>query len=241
MEHTRKMALVHPQLLNTLLAQQQLNPGLSYLGKLDQDMAAVLQNPNLAPDVKHKQFTQLRHQYSSVKDDLEKPVNMTLQNAPPPIDMQEIIDSLPKNCKNKGKILLQHIRRSPDMEWNEKGQLIINGNLVEQSNITDLVHHFVRPTRNRPQPEGWSQFANVLHSGNVPREAFANPNPFRPAGSPRQQLQFRTPPSAASDRSLTPSVQKLFDSVRKVTPVAARKGKRNTKPPTRYGDWIGWK
>ena len=247
MEHTRKMALVHPQFLNTLLAQQHVNPGLSYLGKLDQDMSTVLQNPNLPPDVKHKQFTQLRHQYSNVKEDIEKPVNITLQNAPVPLDVHDILDGLPKNAKTKGKILLQHIRRNPELEWDEKGQLIINGQLVEHSNITDLVHDFVRPIRNRPPPVGRNQFANILHTGNVPREALADPDRVTAPGEShpvRRQIQFSSPPAnAGRARSLTPSVQRLFDSVRArtVTPLARRRERRtNVGPASRYGDWVTW-
>jgi hypothetical protein len=263
MEHTRKMALVPPQLLNTLLAQQQLNPGLEYMGKLNQDMSTVLQNPNVPPDLKYKHFSQLRHRYDTVKDEVAGPVNVDVYT-------EEILDGLPKNTRRKGKILLRHIKRRPELEWNDKGQLLINGKLIDNTNLEDLIHSLVRPHRTAIKPPGWSELITALKEGNVPREALSKPDELA------RQLSFtdeEEEPHASNTPYLTPEIKRLFDAAKLnpevrelfrrkdsgaleeetrsapqtssfVTPMAT--GRRRTKrknagkPGDRYGNYVYW-
>jgi len=180
MESARKVALVPQQLLSTLMAQQQLNPGLAQLSKIDTGMQNVLENSNLPSDIKHIQYNQMMHNYQTMRDqEFNKPMAINVKSdgsgSQLTIPDDDIIGGMPKNYRNKAKILLSHVKRAQNIGVDDKGQVIIDGKLINNSNITDLIFDYAKPNkRNQPPAKGWREFGKALKQTNAPREGIVN-------------------------------------------------------------------
>ena len=61
--------------------------------------------------------------------------------APEPVKQDlvedEILESVPKTMKTKAQLQLKKIKSSPDISWNEKGELKYKGETVQGSNMVD--------------------------------------------------------------------------------------------------------
>jgi hypothetical protein len=59
--------------------------------------------------------------------------------APEPVKQDlidnEILESVPKTMKAKVQLLLKKMKSSPDISWNEKGELKYKGETVQGSNV----------------------------------------------------------------------------------------------------------
>ena len=54
---------------------------------------------------------------------------------------KQIIDSVPKTMQNRAKVLIQKLKDHSDViSWNDNGQLVLEGSIVPNSNIVDLVN-----------------------------------------------------------------------------------------------------
>lgn len=255
MEYSRKVALVPQQLLSSLLAQQQLNPAFNHLANLDQNMQNMLNTSNLPPDLKHKQYNQMMHRYQTMRDqEMNKsfPINVTKMEAgvSSTIPADDIIEALPKSFKNKGRMLLSHIKRTKNITADDQGQVVVNGKTIEGSNITDLVFDYVRP-RKGWGPTGWKEFGKALKQTNVPREAIVNTTRWHQVDLPTfglvpEDLQPQQPIQPEDDSSSDATVQfktpPATKRLRQGTPVSGssstgkgpRKGTRIRKPTKPY-------
>ena len=88
---------------------------------------------------------------------------------------QDVVESVPKSFKTKAERLLQRIKLDPEVKWNNLGELEVQGQLIRNSNLTDLVNDVLRKRKNSRDPLGWETFADVLHRLNVPQELIGNP------------------------------------------------------------------
>ena len=192
MDYARKVALVPQQLLSTLMAQQQFNPALGQLNNMDYKMQNVLQSSDLPSDIKHKQYNQMMHQYQAMKDhELSKPLSVDVKS----MSEDDIITGMPKPFRNKAKLLLNHVKRAPNIDIDESGHVVINGQKIQDSNITDLIFEFSKPVRRGEPPTGWRQFGQALRETNVPREAIVNRVRWNQLNQPVMAVQEpRTPP-----------------------------------------------
>lgn len=85
---------------------------------------------------------------------------------------ESILKCFPKNSVNKCKILLTHIENDPNITWNSKGNIIIDGEVIHNTNIIDLLRYTLLPLKYIPQ--GWDEFSTVLAKGNVPQSIITN-------------------------------------------------------------------
>lgn len=83
-----------------------------------------------------------------------------------------ILRCFPKNCVNKCKILLQHIRNNSSIQWNSLGNIIIDQQVIEKSNVIDLLRFLLLPAKE--QPSGWDHFAFALAKCNIPVSLVSN-------------------------------------------------------------------
>jgi hypothetical protein len=61
----------------------------------------------------------------------------------------------------KPALLLKKMKTSPDISWNEKGELKYKGGTVRGSNVVDLVNDVLRK-RKYFNPQGWEAFGEAL-------------------------------------------------------------------------------
>jgi hypothetical protein len=65
--------------------------------------------------------------------------------------------------KAKVQLLLKKMKSSPDISWNEKGELKYKGETVQGSNVVDLVND-VLSKKKYFNPQAWEPFACILEN-----------------------------------------------------------------------------
>ena len=89
---------------------------------------------------------------------------------------KQIIDSVPKTMQNRAKLLIQKLKDHSDViSWNDNGQLVLEGSIVPNSNIVDLVNDVMRK-RKGFNPEHSNTFTKALAKINVPEDYLRNPD-----------------------------------------------------------------
>lgn len=180
-------------------------PLTARLNGLDQEITDVLKDSKLSEDEKVRQYSQALqnylHYYNERKD---QPINVKIQQPAPlpkepekPQEAQEentaqeareaprtnrdniereIIQTLPKTLKDRGRRLLEKIKENSDvMNWNEKGQLVVDGAAQQGTHISDLIRDSLRASKkNSPGPIGWEMFTQGLAKMNAPENLIRN-------------------------------------------------------------------
>jgi hypothetical protein len=175
----RKMAIVPQHYVDKILSAQREEQQLTsdtpvvQLSQLDSDLKQILDS-NQPSDLKAKQYAQVLHTFSNIRSQQTRP--MTTQSAPLP-PKTDILSGLAKPYINRGKLLLNHLEKIPDLQWNEKDEVEYQGQRVPGTNIVDLIHAFVKPTA-KAEPTWWREFATALKDSNVPQTAIGNQRLF---------------------------------------------------------------
>ena len=263
MQYAKKMALVEPRLLEVLQHQQQqqkvYHPTIKVLSDVDRDMQNILMQDNLSEDEKVKLYNQALRRYETYERLVTAP--SAPQYLPPPQSLpttasataaaspatvpapaqhvehieREILHSIPKTMKKKGEILLMRMKNDPtNMGWTEKGELIVKGRVIPNSNVVDLVNDVLRQRKNF-HPTGRSVFAQALKESNVPRDVVGNQRVWDEMMTSRKSQDYQP----------TPAID--FEGyANKPSPISSssRKGKGRSRrqespspPPPRMRDW----
>lgn len=98
---------------------------------------------------------------------IEEPVEVN-SSLPTP----DIISSLPSNIKKRGERLLTALNGV--LKWNEKGEIIIDGEVIPFTHITDLIKDALTSLKTF-DPSGSREFYRLIKSSNVPLSLIANP------------------------------------------------------------------
>ena len=182
MLNVRKFALVPEEIANQIVSAQRQQTDLvqdtpiSTLTLLDRKLKQILENTNLPPDVKAKEYAQVLHLYTGIRD---KAVGRTqLAVAEPAYEPDlDFLTGISMRYRNKARMLIKHVEENPDLAWNEKGEILYKGNLVPNSNIIDLVHTAVKPGVS--VPTGAPEFTRALREHNIPKTALSSNAMFR--------------------------------------------------------------
>ena len=168
---------------------------------LDKKMQTILEREDLPTDERLKLYDQSLTRYLNVHDDYRpRPV----ATAPPPEPVKQdpidddILESVPKTMKAKAQLLLKKMKSSPDISWNEKGELKYKGETVQGSNVVDLVNDVLRK-RKYFNPQGWETFGEALREANVPQDLIGHEDRWRYISQTK-----RTPRSRKRQQSPSP-------------------------------------
>ena len=85
----------------------------------------------------------------------------------------DVMRTIPKTMKRKAEALLERIKAHPDTSWNERGEFIYRGRVVEGSNVVDLLNDILRQ-RKGFEPHGRFEFSRALRQTNVPQDMVGN-------------------------------------------------------------------
>ncbi|KYQ47383.1 hypothetical protein ALC60_13594 [Trachymyrmex zeteki] len=83
--------------------------------------------------------------------------------------IEKIVESVPKSYRKHARLLLKHLLQKAvpgRINWNERGIVTIEGNVVKDSNITDLINDAMRE-RKTVKATGRNQFARLLCALNI--------------------------------------------------------------------------
>ena len=189
------MVLVDPVSLN--VKQTIPNTINDQVIQLDSSMRSILNDNNLNVYEKIDRYKDLLQQYLKRVEQIRKKdeYSQKIDNTPPSqLDTKEesnfekeissdkrqrfeerILQSLPQSFRDKGKIMLSHIKDASDIKWNDRGEIIIKHNKIPNSNISDLMHEAIRPRKKRTTtPIGWKNFKTELQTSNVPVDLIGN-------------------------------------------------------------------
>ena len=120
-------------------------------------------------------FTTLSNEYRTqgLIDDTQARVQRQGETLSEMIDIKDelrrrVKEMTPKPYQSRAQSLFTFV--SNKFKVNEKGEIQgSEGNIIEGSNITDLIQHAVRDRRRNIVPKGWDRFVNVLRDHNAPR------------------------------------------------------------------------
>ena len=127
--------------------------------------------------------------FASILGKLFKPSeNVVISNAPGEeqkipeeyqITEDKIIRNVPKTYQAKAKKLISHFKDYTDTTWNNKGGMVVDGNIVPDTNITVLVNDILRKARHEIDPVGRNVLIEQLTKTEVPRGIVDNANVAR--------------------------------------------------------------
>ena len=180
----RKTAFVNDMILQSLKQNQQVvSPILKTITKLDDKIKEILEDNRLNEHSKVEKYSHVLQQYMNIRENLDTadvktpPVNFdsTVSTRPTaPYGEESIIETVPRTFRSKAKHLLRFIKTNDDIKWNENGVVSYKDNVLQNSNIIDLVNDVIRP-RKSSQPDNWQEFAHALHDINIPKDLIGNP------------------------------------------------------------------
>ncbi len=146
---------------------------------LDKKMQTILEREDLSADERLKLYDQSFTRYLNVYDDYRpRPVAVAPEPVKQDLIDNEILESVPKTMKAKVQLLLKKMKSSPDISWNEKGELKYKGETVQGSNVVDLVNDVLRK-RKYFNPQGWETFGEALREANVPQDLIGHEDRWR--------------------------------------------------------------
>lgn len=90
------------------------------------------------------------------------------------LSRDSVLAAIPKHSRRDAQAILQHIERAPDIAWDDKGQLVVKGETVLRSHITDLLKDAFYKYKNW-EAEGASTFYRALAESNLPAGLVHNP------------------------------------------------------------------
>jgi hypothetical protein len=164
---------------------------------LDKKMQTILEREDLSAGERLKLYDQSFTRYLNVHDDYRpRPVVVAPEPVTQDLIDNEILESIPKTMKVKAQLLLEKIKSSPDISWNEKGELKYKGETVQGSNVVNLVNDVLRK-RKYFNPQGWETFGEALREANVPQDLIGHVDRWRYISqtkkTPRSRKRQQTP------------------------------------------------
>ncbi len=229
MDHSRKMALVPHDMLRQLQSKQQQldnsDPNLNRMVDLDSELKSIIGSASNS-DTKFKQYQQTLQRYLLLKEEQRKPMQLeivsTVQKEAPTntdaaagkMDLNRLVAGLPKTNKNAAKLLVHHLQATNAIDWNEAGEVLIDGERVLNSNIAELFTAVSRRSKAPPAVPGLEAFVNALKRSDVPNAAVVNHRlmgPPAPAAAAVQQTPENMVPSG-SRRKLRKAKRRLHSN-----------------------------
>ena len=145
-----------------------------------QEMNDWLGKDDVPEDTRATMYAQKRQRVIQLITHTERTMTSESDSATPSQQLsatdQQIIDSVPKTMQNPAELLIQKLKDHSDIiSWNDYGQLVLEGSIVPNSNIIDLVNDVMRKKKGF-NPEHSSTFAKALAKINVPEDYVRNPN-----------------------------------------------------------------
>ena len=161
-----------------MLADQ---PSETAVRQSDSKMDTILNNPKLDDYEKEKLHSQELNKYLAMRE----------QKAPMPTHdwKSPVLSSMPKMYMSKAKGLISFLDGDDAISVDNLGRVSINNQLLDDSNITDLIHDAMRfRSTVKQRPIGWEQLGAYLRQKNVPKELIGNKTWFNEPAPLRKKI-----------------------------------------------------
>lgn len=218
MEHARKMVLLPEESVRRV--EQHLapfpqefkssqTPGTASK-RLDAEMSDVLNSDIYENDrEKWNTYQQVFQRFLALKNidsaKKRKVEEVTKKNDDTKENLQvfNVLQNVPKTYNDKANKLLEFIKKTPNIEWNNSGKIFIDGAEVVGADMAELINDAVRHRKTAKPARGREQLAGALRRAGVPGDYIGNER-FWKAGeerniNPQQTSILR---SSANDSTL---------------------------------------
>ena len=241
---TCKLYLVPEDVINSWRSEQREKavdrPTSTFAAQIDTKMDSILRK-NISDYDKEKLFSQELEKYRTLRQQNPTPILAAATAAPSAGEANISLSSIPKMYQRKAEGLLQYLKSAADVSWDERGQLKIGDQIVDNSHILDLIHDAVRYRKQSKRPSGWRELSAYLGRSNVPRELVGNPawiskdikgtesseDPVTPSSS---EFDSYTSDGEFTDAAEDPAVKKFTPKQESPKPRASKlKGKQKIK------------
>ena len=172
MEHTKKLMLVDPA---SYCRQQKTeytvpNPAINTLGSLDGEMKTILDG-GYNEDEKIKLYEQALQRYMTMyRKHIPTPPAFNPRQV---VSDEDIIGTVPNTYKTNASSILKLLKRSGRVTWNDKGEVMYDGNIQPGTHVSDLLNDIVRSRKNFA-PQGAAEFVAALKEAAVPQTVIGN-------------------------------------------------------------------
>ena len=86
----------------------------------------------------------------------------------------DVLGSVPVTLRKKAERLLKHLKSDRNIiDWNKRGEIIAEGNIVKGSHLIDLIKDTLRKRKDF-NPRGWKEFNKALAVLNTPQDLVGN-------------------------------------------------------------------
>ena len=250
------MALIPEHTLQRLEERKRVTtaPLTQTLRTLDSEMEEILKRTDITDDEKVTLYNQVLQRYLSYYDKKRNdPLKVSFSNNKDineqtvesqdtdehnsgedesDVFEEQVIRSLPKTVRQRGKMLLEAIKRNPEViKWTKSGQLVFEDSTIPASHIADLIGDSMRE-RKGVEPVGWQRFLRGLAKINVPEELIRNETRRKVL----REFKTRIAEGKGTERWLpspNPSATQTPGPIRTKKP-KARNFKTKTPPPLRW-------
>ena len=112
------------------------------------------------PNVKNKPNKVIKKEMEDIREQPEQPVSKTLYDATIGIDHR---------YKPRARKLLSLLSDLNILKYSDSGEVILHGEKITGSNVSDLLNRAVNPKANAKHLIGWEKFLSSLDDANVPQ------------------------------------------------------------------------
>ena len=182
MNHVKKMILVPHDSVARMHDTVAPTPQ-SQMSSLDTEMNYIMRKQYADDSEKWKKYNETLQRYLHFAKESRKPITFEIEsktdeksegNQTNSAMRQQLMAAMPKTYKDHAvKIYDYLVRDGSPVTWDSTGQVSIQGNLIRQSNIIDLISDLTR-SRKSFVPVGVDKFVDVLAQMNIPLDFIGN-------------------------------------------------------------------
>ena len=204
MTHATKMALVPQEMLERFQQYPEPSPATKATLALDTEMKNILDRSDVTEDEKIKLYNHTLSRYLTLDHQRKQPLEMKLTSTEVPVPTSDeikeqvstnsntndkkdqkhtlesdVLGSVPVTLRKKAERLLKHLKSDRNIiDWNQRGEIIAEGNIVKGSHLIDLIKDTLRKRKDF-NPRGWKEFNKALAVMNTPQDLVGNSDRWR--------------------------------------------------------------
>jgi len=143
------------------------------LNTLDKEMSQLLKHKGSDAE-KWEKYNQLLQRFIHFKQEERRPVKLPIKESQVVDEMkQRVLETLPPTYRTRAEQLYNIIKQSSIVNWAPDGELMIDGTIIQGSNVVDLIGDIMRQRKNI-DPIGWADFTKALKRINIPEQLIGN-------------------------------------------------------------------
>ena len=182
MEQTRKYMLVDPDAAARFGSRQPTE----HESAMDREMQAVLDSKADAYE-KWMRYRQTLQRYLQYQSEQRKPLSLEFAESGEAPEFEHILRTVPKTLRDRTELLVKHLYAA-GIKWNERGEMVADGETLANTNYVDLINDVARRRVNF-NPQGRARLKLFISRLNIPQEWIGNTY-YQANGASQQQ---RTP------------------------------------------------